>query len=304
MEHRKVFLNVLKVPDRQRGLDESKVESISASMDEIGLQQPISVCESKDKVTVQLVAGAHRVAAAKKLRWDKIDCIVVDLDDLDRQLWEIDENLCRADLTALERADHTKRRAELIRTSKPKAELNAKFAINSDQPKKRGPKDKGKGKIVADIVKKTGRSKRSVEADKARGTKIAPDVQEEIAGTDIADSGVQMDALTRATHDEQRETVKQVNLGQAKDVRDVLPKAQGKGNKKRRTKAEIRLDDFNHAMRAVSTICSALPKVKVPTLDSKQLSQSLADLRKAGKHIQEAIKTIQQTYDENQNPGE
>ncbi len=84
MEHRTVYLNILKIPERLRHPDESKVESIAASMDEIGLQQPISVWESKDKVTVQLVAGAHRVAAAKKLRWDKVDCIVVDLDDRGR----------------------------------------------------------------------------------------------------------------------------------------------------------------------------------------------------------------------------
>ena len=86
MEHREIHLNVLKIHDRLRDLDESKVENIAASMGEIGLQQPISVWVSKDGAIIELVAGAHRVAAAKKLGWDKIDCIVVKMDELDRQL--------------------------------------------------------------------------------------------------------------------------------------------------------------------------------------------------------------------------
>lgn len=144
----------------------------------------------------------------------------MDLDDLDRQLWEIDENLCRADLTNLERAQHTAKRAEVV---EQKAELNAKSALNSDEPKKRGAKDKGQEKFAADTAKATGCSIRSIKLDKARGEKIAKDVQKEISGTPIADSGVQLDALAKAAPDEQREAVKAVNLGHVKDVREVLP---------------------------------------------------------------------------------
>ena len=69
-----------------------------------------------------------------------------------------------------------------------KAELKIKLNINSDEPKKRGPKDKGQKKFVADTAKATGRSKMSVRRDKSRGEKIAKDVQKAIAGTDIEDA--------------------------------------------------------------------------------------------------------------------
>ena len=36
------------------------------------------------------------------------------VDDLDRQLWEIDENLCRAELTEIARGEHLKRRKEIF----------------------------------------------------------------------------------------------------------------------------------------------------------------------------------------------
>ncbi len=42
----------------------------------------------------------------------------------------------------------------------------------------------------------------------------------------IEDSGVQLDALAKATPEDQREAVKAVNLGHAKDVREVLPGAE------------------------------------------------------------------------------
>ena len=74
MEHGTIFLDVLTVSNRLRHLDAAKVASIAASMDEIGLQQPVSVWASDDDAIVELVAGAHRVAAAKNLGWDKIDC--------------------------------------------------------------------------------------------------------------------------------------------------------------------------------------------------------------------------------------
>ena len=115
MDHGTIFLDVLTVSNRLRHLDAAKVASIAASMDEIGLQQPVSVWASDDGAIVELVAGAHRVAAANKLGWEKIDCIFVNMNELDRRLWEIDENLIRADLTDLERAQHTAKRAEVVK---------------------------------------------------------------------------------------------------------------------------------------------------------------------------------------------
>ena len=103
----------------------------------------------------------------------------------------------------------------------------------------------------------------------------------------------------KATHDEQREAVEAVNLGDAKEVRDVLPAAKGK-SKSRRTKAEIRLDKFDHAFEYVVSTNSLLPSIDVPNLDSKRLCRVLADLRNMDKIIQEYIKTIQRALDENQ----
>ena len=110
----KCFVDAVDVGERLRSIDPERVAALAESIDLLGLQQPISVW-SPDDDTLDLVAGLHRLEAVKKLGWEEIDCIFVDMDPLDRQLWEIDENLCRADLTDLQRAQHTAKRAEVIK---------------------------------------------------------------------------------------------------------------------------------------------------------------------------------------------
>ena len=200
----RVSVESVTVGDRLRSLDPDKVAMLAESMDAIGLQHPINVIKPDGEETLHLVAGHHRLEAARKLGWQEIDFVFVGL--VDSQLWEIDENLCRSDLTAGERAQHMAKRTEVVRQQSVFAEFAETDSGQSQNAQR------GQGKLVADIAKATGRSKRSVEADKARGKNIAADVQKEIAGTTIEDSGVQLDALAKATPEEQREAVRAVNL--------------------------------------------------------------------------------------------
>jgi len=72
----------------------------------------------------RLVFGRHRLAAAKKLDWPKIDCQVIEADDLQAEMIEIAENLHRAELSVLERAEQIARWARLAKErDAPKAQL-------------------------------------------------------------------------------------------------------------------------------------------------------------------------------------
>ena len=112
MEIQTIEVDQVQVGDRLRSLDTAKIDALAESMAAIGLQQPISVWAPNSE-TLDLVAGLHRLEAARKLGWEDIDCIFVHMDKIDRQLWEIDENLMRADLSPAEMAQHLKRRKEL-----------------------------------------------------------------------------------------------------------------------------------------------------------------------------------------------
>lgn len=74
------------------------VESINAH----GLLQPVKVRPRGDKY--EIVYGNRRVAAAKELRWTKIEAIVEELNDEEAYLQSAIENLHRDDLTVFEEA--------------------------------------------------------------------------------------------------------------------------------------------------------------------------------------------------------
>ena len=92
------------VGDRLRALDRESVERLKESISRIGLKTPVSVRSSGQGWT--LVSGRHRLEACIELGMDKILVVAETGPELDARLWEIAENLHRAELTALERAEH------------------------------------------------------------------------------------------------------------------------------------------------------------------------------------------------------
>ena len=167
----KVFTDDVVVRDRLRPLDPVRVGALAASMDAIGLQQPISIYCNDDEDVV-LVAGGHRLAAAKELGWEEIPAIQLYLDDIDRQLWEIDENLQRANLTPAEEADHLKRRAELWE-ARETAGTNCPTSLSDGRAS--GPQhEKG---FASETSESTGRDKRTIQRAIHRAENIEPDVR-------------------------------------------------------------------------------------------------------------------------------
>lgn len=83
-------------------LGDADLVELADSIREHGLVQPIVVRSRGDRY--QLIAGQRRLAAARKLGWERVPARVLDVED--RQMAEIAivENLQRRDLDALEKA--------------------------------------------------------------------------------------------------------------------------------------------------------------------------------------------------------
>ena len=92
------------VGDRLRALDRQSVERLKESISRIGLRTPISVRTGEQGWT--LVAGRHRLEACIELGMDEIPVVAETGSEFEARLWEIAENLHRAELTTLERAEH------------------------------------------------------------------------------------------------------------------------------------------------------------------------------------------------------
>jgi ParB-like chromosome segregation protein Spo0J len=108
----RVPIGEIVVGARLRALDDEKVREIAESMARTGQRHPITVRRVGDQI--MLVAGRHRREGAKVLGWQEIDAEFIVGDEIDVQLWEIAENLFRAELTVLERAEHVAKYVELI----------------------------------------------------------------------------------------------------------------------------------------------------------------------------------------------
>ena len=113
------------------------MDRLAQSIAEVGLRTPISLYQQGDKAI--LVAGLHRLRACEKLGWDMIPAIFMDSDTaIDRERWEIAENLHRADLTVLQRSEHiarwvalTNEKAQLAPFSKRGAGRGNKGGVNA-----------------------------------------------------------------------------------------------------------------------------------------------------------------------------
>jgi ParB-like chromosome segregation protein Spo0J len=97
------------VEERMRELDEIKVLELMQSFEQVGVINPISVDED-----LVLIAGAHRLAAAKNLGWNKIETKIFNQEDLQRELIEIDENLIRNELCYIAVGEHIKKRERIL----------------------------------------------------------------------------------------------------------------------------------------------------------------------------------------------
>jgi ParB family chromosome partitioning protein len=116
----------IKIGTRLRALDQEAVRVLAESMKVVGLKTPISVRRNPEGY--ELVTGLHRFEAARQLGWLEISAIIVVGSDADALKWQIAENLHRAELTPLERAEHV---AEWIR-------LNEKEVSAQVAPKPQG----------------------------------------------------------------------------------------------------------------------------------------------------------------------
>jgi ParB family chromosome partitioning protein len=94
---------------RLRQVDLAHVQVIADSIlahrskTESGLKQPITIRPAGEGA-YKLVMGAHRLTACTRLGDAEVDCIISFMDEYQARLAEIDENLCRAELTMFDRA--------------------------------------------------------------------------------------------------------------------------------------------------------------------------------------------------------
>ena len=185
----KLKLSEVVIPtSRLRALGD--IGSLVDSMETIGLINPITV--TMESV---LVSGLHRLEAAKHLGWDSIAATVT---DADARMVEIDENLCRNELTALERAEHLAERKRLYEALHPETKHGGDR--RSIQRSSRQVGDS----FSTDTSARTGQSERLVQRSVAIANKLSDDVRDDIRALPVADNQSELQRLSKHEPDTQR----------------------------------------------------------------------------------------------------
>jgi N6-adenosine-specific RNA methylase IME4 len=211
------------------------LDALIESMGTIGQLCPVVLSES-----LTLIAGLHRIEAAKSLGWTQVKASIVTVSDIDAQIAEIDENLIRNELTTLERSVHIARRKELYIAKFPETKHGGA-----------GRRGSGNGQTVSeneivsfseDTAKKTGVSRRTIEHDVKIGT--MPDaVIDALRGSAIEDRKTDLVALSRLPEPEQMIVVER--LKSAATVEELHSEILKLSSEIRSKKTEKRRKDRN-----------------------------------------------------------
>jgi ParB-like chromosome segregation protein Spo0J len=149
---RNIAIAQIKVRKGRRALNPKKVERLVQSIRTLGFRSALTVRPLKSGP--ELVAGLHRLEAAKILKMKTVPCEEIRGGKVLARMWQIGENLFRAGLTALEEAEQT---AEWVK-------LSERIAHPSREKAKKGPgrSEGGKAKAARDlpIPGKTDEAKR------------------------------------------------------------------------------------------------------------------------------------------------
>ncbi len=113
-EYVKIQIFQINVNDGRREVDPEAVQTLADSISKVGLLNPITVDQE-----YTLIAGLHRLEAAKLLGWTEIECTVSSLEGLLAELAEVDENVVRKGLSAVEYSDLLLRRKEIYEMLHP-----------------------------------------------------------------------------------------------------------------------------------------------------------------------------------------
>ena len=197
----------IKVINRLRKTDESKIKELSDSIRDIDLLHPIAVAEDKDNQYV-LLSGEHRLSAFKLLERPTIPCVVRENNALINQLVEISENLCTNRLNAIEESKAIVMREKLL------IKLGRKAVIGSNQYTE--------NKITnTELANQLGISRR-VYQYKKQVANLKPKVQKLIGKTKFSNNMMDLVRLSKEPDEVQMEVAKILATGDASTFRRAV----------------------------------------------------------------------------------
>lgn len=206
----RVSVEDIKVMPGRRAVVSKHVQELAKSISDVGLLNAITV--DHDYV---LIAGLHRLEAAKQLGWSEIECTVSSLEGLQAELAEIDENFVRRGLTDMEYNDLLYRRKEIYESLHPET----RHGMRNRQTLKNDTGSVLKTKSFAqDTSEKLGVVPRTIERKVQIAKNLTPEVKKIVDENGIGFQNALK--LSRLPPDRQKEAAIQLASGEIRSMDD------------------------------------------------------------------------------------
>jgi ParB family transcriptional regulator, chromosome partitioning protein len=184
-----IAIDRISIQPNRRPLNDQKVAELMQSIKANGLLNPITIDQN-----FNLIAGLHRLTACKLLGLEQIEYRTMTCEDVDHaRLAEIDENLIRNELEALERSELWLERDQISE----RIGLRAQSGENQ-YTKKGGELISPPGKTTVQLAQEAGYNKRTYQLGKQIAKNIDPEVKEAIKKTPVAKSHSTLLKIARA----------------------------------------------------------------------------------------------------------
>lgn len=210
----RIKISEIKINPGRREAEPKAIEELAKSISAVGLMNPVTLDQNNT-----LIAGLHRLEAAKLLGWTEIECTIMGMDDVQVELAEIDENIVRTRLNRQELCEQLLRRKEIYETLHPETKAGAaqaagmNRAIGNNVSAKLAPTSKT---FVEDTSEKTGMSKRAVSRLVQIANNLTGDARRIVEAHDMTQDTTLK--LSRLSHDEQLEAASMLAAGTMQSV--------------------------------------------------------------------------------------
>lgn len=254
-----IAIDRVSIQPNRRPLNDQKVAELMQSIKANGLLNPITLDQN-----FNLVAGLHRLTACKLLGLEQIEYRIITYKDVDHaRLAEIDENLIRNELEALERAELWLERDQILE----RIGLRAQSGENQ-YTKKGGESISPPTKTTVQLAQEAGYNKRTYQLGKQIAKNIEPEVKEVIKKTPIAKSHSTLLKIARAGSKEREQAeqaerkAQEAKRQQKQEEMETQAKLAAEARTKLKEQQLIALQSSTAQKQAKQSIKSAKPQVE------------------------------------------
>ena len=223
---KQVPVALIRKPAKLRPLNEAVVKSLMESFKSAGQISPVvlkrdSIMRDRREDGFLLISGNHRLTAAINLGWETIGAEVYDQDHnaVHLELIEVDENLCRAELSAAEKAAALKKRKILWESLREQKETGGNLVPTSLQDGRIAGPQHQPG-FAASTAEVTGMSKRAINEYIRIADTLGDDALNNIQGSEL-DSKQKLLELAKAPQEDREDMIETITQKQQQP--DNLP---------------------------------------------------------------------------------